>query len=210
MLNSNNHTTQTEKCSANDNTYYHAYIGLGSNLGSSYQILQDALVCIAQNPNLHILARSKYYQSKPIDGDGLDYINAAVLLKTAYSPHRLLQTLQAIEQLFGRERPYHHAPRTLDLDILIVKYYRYCNSKHMKLSQELLMQTDLLTIPHPQIHKRAFVLLPLLDIDDALHSQQIPLSTYVPNLLDQQITQLNFKEAAICGDVKCVTCTINN
>ena len=97
-----------------------AYIGLGSNQGASLEILQTAVAAIAALPDSRCLQVSSLYASKAAEGaaDGPDFLNAVLKLETQLSPEALLQHLQAIENAAGRERPWRHAPRTLDLDIL--------------------------------------------------------------------------------------------
>jgi 2-amino-4-hydroxy-6-hydroxymethyldihydropteridine diphosphokinase len=101
-------------------------------------------------PGTRCVARSGLYRSAPIEAQGADYINAVAQLKTQLSPAALLKELQAIEDRFGRERPYRNAPRTLDLDLLLY------GQRHIV--------TPLLTLPHPRMHERAFVLAPLAEI----------------------------------------------
>ena len=127
-----------------------AFIGFGGNIGDTRQLITDAIVCLAQRQELSIMAKSCFYQSAPIEALGGDYINAVIEIETELSPYGLLHICQAVEQEFGRERPYTNAPRTLDLDIL---------------SFEGVSQDDTeLTLPHPRIIERSFVLLPLLEI----------------------------------------------
>ena len=127
-----------------------AFIGFGGNIGDTRQVITDAIVCLALRRELQILAKSCFYQSAPVDALGGDYINAVVQIETELSPYGLLNVCQNIEQAFGRERPYENAPRTLDLDIR---------------SFEGVSQNDAeLTLPHPRILERSFVLLPLLEI----------------------------------------------
>jgi 2-amino-4-hydroxy-6-hydroxymethyldihydropteridine diphosphokinase len=127
-----------------------AYIGIGANLGDAGATVRQAIDRLALLPASTLLRRSALYRSAPFEADGADYINAVVALSTALPPQRLLDALQAIEQAFGRERPYFHAPRTLDLDILL--YGDNC------------IATPTLTVPHPGLTLRAFALLPLLEI----------------------------------------------
>ncbi len=141
--------------------FYTAYIGLGSNIGDGIQNLNDAMICIAQNPNIFILQKSNFYQSKPINADGSDYINSAIKIKTTYSPLYLLSFLHFIESQFGRERPYKYAPRILDLDLLIYEDEKY-----------QIHNCEKLTLPHPHITQRAFVLMPLIDLNSNI---SIPL-----------------------------------
>jgi len=130
------------------------YLGLGANLGDAPQTLKDAVVCLAQQRALTVLEKSSLYRTAPIEATGNDYYNLAVKLDTTLDARTLLLLCQKIEHSFGRERPFHHAPRTLDIDILL--YGDAC-----------INEVDL-TIPHPRLTERAFALVPLLEIDAAL------------------------------------------
>jgi 2-amino-4-hydroxy-6-hydroxymethyldihydropteridine diphosphokinase len=127
-----------------------AYIGIGANLGDARASVPQAAARLAQLPSTRLLKLSSLYRSAPFEADGADYINAVAALSTSLPPLQLLVALQAIEQAFGRERPYFHAPRTLDLDILL--YGDQC------------IAAPTLTVPHPGLTLRAFALLPLLEI----------------------------------------------
>jgi 2-amino-4-hydroxy-6-hydroxymethyldihydropteridine diphosphokinase len=127
-----------------------AYIGLGANLGDPAAALNDAITRLAAIPLTAITARSSFYRSAPIDATGPEFVNAVVALDTALTPHDLLAHLQFIEQAHGRGRPYRNAPRTLDLDVLLY-------------GAQIIATPDL-TVPHPRLHQRAFVLLPLAEI----------------------------------------------
>ena len=133
-----------------------AYIGLGANLGDAPATVHAALRALAGLPGSRLQQASSLYRSAPVQARGPDFYNAAALLHTCLSPQALLTQLQAIEQQFGRQRPYANAPRTLDLDLLL-----YGNR---------MIQTPALTVPHPRLHQRAFVLLPLLELSPALHA----------------------------------------
>lgn len=127
-----------------------AYIGLGANLGDAAGQVEAALDVLAAEPGCRLVARSSLYRSAPVDASGPDYANAVAAVDTDLGPHALLARLQAIEQRFGRERPYPKAPRTLDLDLL--------------LHGELQLAEPALTLPHPRLHLRAFVLRPLAEL----------------------------------------------
>ena len=154
-----------------------AFIGFGGNLGDTRQLIPDAIVCLAQRRELSILAKSCFYQSAPVEALGGDYINAVIEIETELSPYGLLHICQAVEQEFGRERPYANAPRTLDLDIL---------------SFEGISQNDTeLTLPHPRIIERSFVLLPLLEIaPDFFLPNFGELKDYLPQVAHQRIEKL--------------------
>ncbi len=126
------------------------YLGLGANLGNAHATVRRVIQELAQLPAIYHLEQSSLYRSAPVDADGDDYINAVVKIDTTLSPTALLTTLQTIEHAHGRLRPYHHAPRTLDIDILLYG--------------DQIITSDNLTIPHPHITQRAFVLHPLLQI----------------------------------------------
>ena len=131
-----------------------AYVGIGGNLGDARATVEDALHRLAQLPHTTLSAQSPLYRTAPVDAGGDDYVNAVAQLSTSLTPHDLLQALQGIEQAHGRQRSYRNAPRTLDLDILLYG--------------DLIIADDVLTVPHPRMTQRAFVLVPLLDIDPAI------------------------------------------
>lgn len=154
-----------------------AYIGFGGNIGDTRQIITDAIVCLALRSELQILAKSCFYQSAPVEATGGDYINAVIEIETELSPYGLLHVCQAVEQQFGRERPYSNAPRTLDLDIL---------------SYEGVTQNETeLMLPHPRIIERSFVLLPLLEIAPDFFLPNLgELKAYLPQVAHQRIEKL--------------------
>jgi 2-amino-4-hydroxy-6-hydroxymethyldihydropteridine diphosphokinase len=127
-----------------------AFVGLGANLGDPLQALRDALARLATLPNTRLVRSSRIWRSAPVDAGGPDYLNAVAQLETALDAFALLRALQAIEAAAGRERPYRNAPRTLDLDLLL--YGTAC------------IASATLTVPHPRLRERAFVLLPLQEL----------------------------------------------
>lgn len=127
-----------------------AFVGLGANLGDRGQALAQAVHAMAQLPGTQVVAVSSLYVSAPVDAGGPDYLNAVAALHTTLAPLDLLHALQAIELAAGRERPYRNAPRTLDLDVLL-----YADQS---------ITTAELTVPHPRIAERAFVLQPLAEL----------------------------------------------
>ena len=163
-----------------------AFIGFGGNIGDTRQLITDAIVCLAQRSQLHILAKSCFYQSAPVEATGGDYINAVIEIETELSPYGLLHVCQAIEQEFGRERPYANAPRTLDLDIL---------------SFEGVTQNETeLMLPHPKIIERSFVLLPLLEIAPDFFLPNLgELKAYLPKVAHQRIEKLPCRNCN-CGE----------
>lgn len=130
-----------------------AWVGIGANLGDAPATVREAIERLRA---LGSVVASPLYRSAPVDATGPDFINAVAALDTCLEPEALLAALQAIEADFGRERPYRHAPRTLDLDLL--------------LHGDTVWATPTLTLPHPRLHLRAFVLRPLLDLAPDLHA----------------------------------------
>jgi 2-amino-4-hydroxy-6-hydroxymethyldihydropteridine diphosphokinase len=129
-----------------------AYIGIGSNLDNPVVQVQDAIEELGAIPDSILIARSSLYSSKPMGASGQpDYVNAVVAVDTVLSPQALLQMLQAIERRRGRERTDEKwGPRVLDLDLLL-----YGGRQ---------IETADLTVPHPGLHERDFVLVPLGEI----------------------------------------------
>jgi len=131
-----------------------AYVALGANLGDARQAVTAAVTALAQLPGTALQACSRLYRTAPHEASGPDFINAVACLSTRLSAPQLLQALQALEQQAGRERPYPNAPRTLDLDVLLYGDARI-DSPH-------------LTVPHPRMWDRAFVVHPLAELAPAL------------------------------------------
>ena len=127
-----------------------AYVGIGANLGDARAAVTRAVDDLGQLPRTRLLSRSSLYRSAPVDATGPDFVNAVAAVHTQLTAPDLLAQLQALEQRAGRERPWHHAPRTLDLDLLLY------GSAHIV--------SAALTVPHPRWRERAFVLLPLSEI----------------------------------------------
>src|SRR5690606_32049137 len=126
-----------------------AFIGLGANLGDALATLRAAANELCAFPGIFACRLAPFYRSAPVDAGGPDYVNTVAGIRTTLNPWQLLDLLQRIEQQHGRDRPYRNAPRTLDLDLLLYG--------------ERQIQDARLTVPHPRMHERAFVLLPLAD-----------------------------------------------
>ncbi|NYT24814.1 2-amino-4-hydroxy-6-hydroxymethyldihydropteridine diphosphokinase [Alcaligenaceae bacterium] len=127
-----------------------AYVGMGANLGNCRATLIQAAAEIAALPGTLSTRLSPLYRSAPVDAGGPDYLNAVLALETTTGAEALLRALLDIENRHGRQRPYHNAPRSLDLDLL--------------LHGGRTLETAFLTLPHPRMHERAFVLKPLRDL----------------------------------------------
>ncbi len=127
-----------------------AFVALGANLGDAAQSLRDALMALSTTAGVRMVRASSLYRTAPIDSSGPDYLNAVAEVSTTLTAPALLDALQAIEQAAGRDRPYRNAPRTLDLDHLLYGDARIDSAR--------------LTVPHPRMLERAFVLVPLGEI----------------------------------------------
>ncbi len=155
-----------------------AFIGLGSNLANPVAQVLQAMQAIDCLPETRVLARSSLYRSAPVGYlDQPDFINAVVKVETTLAPLALLHALLALEQENGRTREFQNAPRTLDLDLLL-----YDDMQHHEHG---------LTLPHPQMHQRAFVLQPLLEIapDCVIHGVGVAKKS-MQQCADQQLEKL--------------------
>lgn len=135
-----------------------AHIGIGANLGDAPAAVRTAFDALARLPATRLVRCSSLYRSAPVGTGGPDYFNAVAAIATTLAPLDLLTALQRIETDAGRTRPWRWAPRTLDLDLL------FYGDEHIALPR--------LTVPHPRLYQRAFVLLPLAEIA----SDKVPAS----------------------------------
>ena len=155
-----------------------AYIGLGANLGEAAATVRRALDGLSTLPHTRLRAQSSLFRTAPIDAGGDDYVNAVAAIDTSLAADELLAQLQALEQQHGRQRPYPNAPRTLDLDLLLY-------------GDERIATADL-TVPHPRMTQRAFVLIPLLQIDPFIVIPGMgPAHQFVPDVAGQSIQKLS-------------------
>ena len=129
-----------------------AFVALGSNLEDPKAQVERALHALSQLPETRLLKQSSLYQTAPIDciDTAPDFINAVAEVETTLTPEALLDAILNIENIAGRERPYINAPRVLDCDLLLY--------------EDVTLDTPKLTLPHPRMHTRGFVLLPLFEI----------------------------------------------
>jgi len=130
-----------------------AAIALGANLGDCRATLEAALAALDASPGVRVLARSRWYRSAPVGPPQPDYVNGCALLAVTLEPEALLERLLATERRFGRVRGERWGPRHLDLDLLLVGDQRLASPR--------------LTLPHPRLRERAFVLVPLAEIAPA-------------------------------------------
>ena len=162
--------------------FHIAYIGLGSNLEDPRSQLQGAFVDLAALPETRLVARSSLYRSAPLgspDQPDLsnhpDFVNAVAKIETALKPQALLHALLHIELQHGRKRTFRNAPRTLDLDVLLY--------------DDMQLHESGLTIPHPQMHRRAFVLQPLLEIAADIGIPGVGQATLLLRACDGQVVE---------------------
>jgi 2-amino-4-hydroxy-6-hydroxymethyldihydropteridine diphosphokinase len=127
-----------------------AFIGIGANLGDARATVSKACRDVGQLPNTRLLRQSSLYATAPLEAIGPDFVNAVVEISTMLTPQNLLDHLHQLEANEARTRPYRNAPRTLDLDVLL-----YADE---------VIKTPTLSVPHPRMFQRAFVLVPLAEI----------------------------------------------
>ena len=131
--------------------WHRVYLSCGSNMGDRKQHLDEAAEALRADDKCRLRKVSRWIETKPYGGvEQEDFLNGAMELETLYTPEMLLEKLHEIEQTHGRERKVHWGPRTLDLDLLLY--------------EDLIMDTQELTIPHIDMHNRRFVLEPLVEI----------------------------------------------
>lgn len=154
-----------------------AYVGIGANMGDAQANVLDALRRLALLDGTTVTETSGLYRTAPVDSTGPDYINAVACIDTTFDPYELLAALQDIEQAHGRERPYRNAPRTLDLDLLLYG--------------EQVIASDTLTVPHPRMQERGFVLAPLAEISPDLVIPGVgPIYDYLPLVAQQAVKKV--------------------
>ncbi|HRK57323.1 MAG TPA: 2-amino-4-hydroxy-6-hydroxymethyldihydropteridine diphosphokinase [Burkholderiaceae bacterium] len=151
-----------------------AYIGLGSNQGARHEALDAAVQALQELERSQFVAQSPRYQSEPIDAPGPEYLNAVACIDTELDPYSLLLHLLDIEMMLGRKRrgSKRNDPRSVDLDLLLL--------------DDLVMYSTALTLPHPRMHLRAFVLKPLQDLAPTL---EIPGQGTVQELMEHVADQ---------------------
>lgn len=156
---------------------HRAFIALGANLEDPAAQVRAALADLTGSGDIALVAASSLYRTAPIGADGPDYINAVAAVDTPLPPAGLLSRLFAVEAHFGRTRSYRNAPRTLDLDLLLY--------------DDQVLDGPELTLPHPRLHLRAFVLVPLAEIapDLALPGRG-SVTAWLPAVANQRIEKL--------------------
>lgn len=154
-----------------------AWIGLGANLGEPQEGLRAGLRALQALDHSRVTAVSSMYRSAPVDAQGPDFYNAVAKLDTGLAPPALLAALMAIEARHGRQRGERHAPRTLDLDLLAYG--------------DVQLHDPGLTLPHPRLHQRAFVLVPWLELDPDIQVAGLgALRDYLSGVADQALERV--------------------
>jgi 2-amino-4-hydroxy-6-hydroxymethyldihydropteridine diphosphokinase len=133
------------------------YLGIGSNLGSRRENCLEAIRLLEESPFISVIKGSSFYETEPLGYENQPpFINCVIEIETTLEPQRLLKICQDIEVVLARERVIHWGPRTIDIDILLY-------------NNQVIDQKDL-KIPHPLMHERGFVLIPLSEIvPEAIH-----------------------------------------
>ena len=157
---------------------HQAYVALGANLGDAHATVRAALDALAYLDETRLVAASSIYRTAPVGCvHQPDFFNAVARLETRLEPHELLAALLALEADFGRTRRTRNDPRTLDLDLLLF--------------DDLVLNLPSLTLPHPRLHLRAFVLVPLAEIaPDLVLPGRGSLSAWLPAVANQSVTRL--------------------
>jgi 2-amino-4-hydroxy-6-hydroxymethyldihydropteridine diphosphokinase len=150
-----------------------AYVGIGSNLNDPRAQVLQAFTELEGLPHTRVVKRSSLYRTAPMGHAAQpNFINAAAQLETGLPAERLLAELQEVEARHGRERSFPNAPRTLDLDLLL-----FGNAE---------IRSKALTVPHPRMHERAFVLKPLLEI-----APHLPFHAQLDSCKDQKVERID-------------------
>ncbi len=126
------------------------YLGLGSNLGNRKKHLSTAKTFLDRDPHIKIMQRSSIYRTSPLGPAQRDFLNSVFQIKTLYSPFQLLLVLKGIEKKMKRKKTVRDGPRVIDLDILLF--------------EKKVLKTSSLTLPHPRIMQRRFVLVPFCEL----------------------------------------------
>jgi 2-amino-4-hydroxy-6-hydroxymethyldihydropteridine diphosphokinase len=154
-----------------------AYLGLGTNMGERLNFLNEACKLINENSNISITKKSKVYETKAWGyTEQADFLNLCLEINTDLSPMELLKSCQNIELELKRERVLRWGPRTIDIDIL---FYN-----------DIISNNEILTIPHPRIHKRAFVMIPLMDLNENLVINNNTIKEHLQNITQEEMDEV--------------------
>lgn len=154
-----------------------AYLGLGTNMGDKQAYLKEACKIISDNPNINIVKISKVYKTKAWGYTNQDdFLNICIEVDTNLSPEELLEVCHEVENKLNRVRVIRWGPRTIDVDILFFN--------------NIISTDENLILPHPRIKERAFVLIPLMDLNKELAIDNKTISYYLSNLEKEELKQV--------------------
>ena len=154
-----------------------AYLGIGSNMGDKFNYLKECIEKIDALNDIEVTKKSSFYETLPIGYENQDkFINAVLEIKTSLEPMQLLYALQNIENRLHRKRQIRWGPRTIDIDILIYG--------------DDIISTDELTIPHPRMTERQFVLLPLKEINNQIFINEVSIVDHITKLKEQGVKRI--------------------
>ncbi len=153
---------------------HRAYVALGTNIEPKEKHLSKAIRQLREHPSIQMNQKSSIYETEPVGYTNQDYfLNMVVEIDTDLSPERLLSACQTIEQELGRKRIIKNGPRTIDLDILLF--------------DDVHMEGEQLTIPHPRMKDRAFVLVPLAEINPDAPIDGVPVRSHLEKLDEEEL-----------------------
>ena len=154
-----------------------AYLGLGTNMGDRLEYLNSACTILSQYENINITNKSKIYETKAWGyTDQADFLNMCLEIETSLDELQLLEVCGQVEQKLNRERIIRWGPRTIDVDILFFN--------------DIILNNEKLSIPHPRISERAFVLIPLMDLNTNLVIKNKTIDVYLDSLSSEERGQV--------------------
>lgn len=153
------------------------YLGLGTNMGERFEYLQGACEILSKNEYINITKKSKIYETKAWGyTDQADFLNMCIEIETKLDTYELLEVCQDVEKKLNRERIIRWGPRTIDVDILFFN--------------DIILDDENLSIPHPRISERAFVLIPLMDLNSKLKIKNATIDNYLNSLTCEEREQV--------------------
>ena len=153
------------------------YLGLGTNMGERLEYLNSACTILSQHENINITNKSKIYETKAWGyTDQADFLNMCLEIETSLDEFQLLEVCGQVEQKLNRERIIRWGPRTIDVDILFFN--------------DIILNNEKLSIPHPRISERAFVLIPLMDLNTNLVIKNKTIDVYLDSLSSEERGQV--------------------
>ncbi len=157
-----------------------AYLGLGSNIGDSKENIDRAVDMLGSHENIELLKMSSYYETEPVGYKEQDwFLNVVLEIDTTLNPHSLLEFCREIEEKLKRKRIIRWGPRIIDVDILLYEGFK---------SEE-----EKLTIPHPRMTERAFVMVPLYEIAPRVKINNKDISQVMKSLAGEEIRKINYE-----------------